>query len=415
MELAGYTIDKPLGSGGMATVFLGTQESFGRKVAIKILDSDKAEDEEQASRFIREAKLVAALAHPHIIPVYDVGQNHGQIYMSMEYLSGGDLAQWIKCGLVPEEILKIVAEISQALQFSHDKGVVHRDIKPDNIMFREDNSAVLTDFGIARAQTDNSHLTQENTVLGTPKYMSPEQLMGKRVDGRCDLYALGVVFFEMLTRRAPFEADDYSELSMKHLHEPVPQLPKTLQQYQPLLEKLMAKKADDRFQNGRAVYKAIEQLREQLKQPAPIKAAVATATVSAPKAASSPPLKPASAQVKRVETKGTGFHFNELSSGFGPFKKYTLQCDIVTPDAHTFGIQFSAVSTELLQWHDKRGGKASAITFHVTVNKMAFDKIKKSIDYICHTDGPYEFMQKLKVDVSLCDQFGELVEEYRVK
>jgi serine/threonine protein kinase len=420
MELWGYTIHKPLGAGGMATVFLGTQESFGRKVAIKVLDPDNSHDEEQASRFIREAKMVAGLAHPNIIPVYDVGQNNGNIYMSMEYLSGGDLNQWIKCGLLPEDALKIIGEIAQALQFSHDKGIIHRDIKPDNIMFRENNSAVLTDFGIARAQAENRHLTQQNTVLGTPRYMSPEQLTGERIDGRCDLYALGVVFYEMLMRRVPFDAEDYTALSMKHLNEAVPQLPKSLQRFQPLLEKMMAKKPQDRFQNGREVFKATEILRDQLKQPVLPKSIPSAAeddiTEKSAKISRAKKAKTEAPIALELEgAKSSGFQVEEQSSGIGPFKKYTLECEMITSDAHTFSIQFSAISTQILQWHDKRKGKASGLRFNVTVSPIAFDKVRQTIKTLCHTDGPYNFMSKLKVDVSLHNQFGKNVQEYRVE
>lgn len=420
MELSGYTIHKPLGAGGMATVFSGTQESFGRKVAIKVLDSHNSQDEELTSRFIREAKMVAGLAHPNIIPVYDVGQNNGNIYMSMEYLSGGDLDQWIKCGLLPEDALKIVGEIAQALQFSHDKGIIHRDIKPGNIMFRENNSAVLTDFGIARAKTEQRNLTQQNTVLGTPRYMSPEQLTGETIDGRSDLYALGVVFYEMLMRRVPFDADSYNALSMKHLNADIPQLPKSLQLFQPLLEKLMAKKPEDRFQNGREVFKICEKLRQQLKQPAAVKPAptvnknakpLQTEKVARPKAAKTeaPPA------LTLEGAKANGFDIHETRSGIGPFKKYTLECEMITSDAHTFAIQFSAISTQLLQWHDKRQGKACGIIFNVSVSPMAFDKVRQSINTLCHSAGPYLFINKLKVDVYLRDQFGRLVQEYRVE
>lgn len=421
MELAGYQIHKSIGEGGMAEVYLGTQQSFGRKVAIKVLDDEKAGDADYARRFIREAKLVAGLAHPHIIPVYDVGQNNGHIYMSMEYLSGGDLAQWIQRGLLPEEALIILEQIALALQFSHDKSIIHRDVKPENIMFREDNSAVLMDFGIARSQQDKSQLTQENTVVGTPKYMSPEQLMGLRVDGRCDLYALGAVFFEMLTRHAPFDADDFCDLSMKHLNEPVPQLPPLLQVYQPLLEKMMAKKVEQRFQSGRELAKAVVTLRKQLVnealKPKPAKTAKKIKPET-PAGKSEPQLEPLcnkpANRAKLVDTKGTGFHFNETSSGIGPFKKFALVCDIVTPDAHTFSIQFSAITTRLLEWHDQRKGKSKGVIFNVTVDKVAFDKVKQTIAYVCQNEGPYDFMNKLKVDVTLSDQFGELIEEYRV-
>lgn len=421
MELSGYQIHKPLGCGGMATVYLATQDSFGRKVAIKVLDSKNLDDGEFVSRFIREAKLIASLAHPHILPVYDVGQNNGHIYMSMEYLSGGNLSQWIKRGLLPEEALSIVSDMAQALQFSHDQGVIHRDIKPDNIMFRENNSAVLTDFGIARRQDDKNHLTQKNTVLGTPKYMSPEQLMGLRVDGRSDLYALGVVFYESLMRRPPFEAEDYSALSMKHLNEPVPRLPKSLQIYQPILDKLMAKKSEHRFQNGREVGKAIANLRDAMRAPASAPDLTIVESSSSPTPKSSAVVRgkkfvepKKSTRAGDIGVRTSGFRFVDTHTGFGPFKKYTLECDVVTTDAHTFGIQFSAVSTEILRWHDTHKRKACAVEFVISSNKVAFDKIKQIIACLCADSDHYGFMQKLKVTVCLSDQFGVLAEEYQL-
>lgn len=172
MEIPGYQILKELGRGGMATVYLALQTSFERKVAVKVLDAKAAADKDFAGRFIREAKIVAQLSHPHIVSVYDVGQQNGLYFMSMDYLAGGALPERIKRGLEKTEVIRILCQIASALSCLHEHGYIHRDIKPDNIMFRADGSAVLTDFGVARSQNAKEGLTQVGTIIGTPVYMS---------------------------------------------------------------------------------------------------------------------------------------------------------------------------------------------------------------------------------------------------
>lgn len=226
-EIPGYKIKRKLGSGGMADVYLATQLSFDRDVAIKVLLPETAGNKEFTARFVREAKIVASLSHPHIIPVYQVGKAGGTYYMSMDYLPGGELGQWIKSGIPEEEILHIVRQVSDALGYAHQKGYMHRDIKPANIMFREDNSAVLTDFGIARLQNASDQLTQAGTIIGTPTYMSPEAIRGREPDGRTDIYALGIVFYEMLMKVPPYRAPEFTAVAFKHVQEPVPTLPRS--------------------------------------------------------------------------------------------------------------------------------------------------------------------------------------------
>ena len=269
-KIPGYTILSQLGEGGMATVYLAIQESFGRKVALKAMMPKAQEDSTYGERFIREAKIVARLSHPNIVPVYDVGVAGDYHYISMEYLNGGDLTRRIRGKLKLSEVIKITKEVALALEYAHKKGYVHRDVKPDNIMFREDGAAVLTDFGIARPAAPDTNMTQVGKVIGTPKYMSPEQTKGEEIDNTCDLYALGIMFYEMLTGNVPFDGKDPFEIGIKHLKDPIPRLPKELTIFQPLLDGLLTKNKFKRTQSGRDVVEALDQIMQSAgkRQPA---------------------------------------------------------------------------------------------------------------------------------------------------
>ncbi len=258
-HLPGYQLIRELGTGGQARVYLAEQQSIQRPVAIKTLLPEVAKDRHFADQFLQEAKLVSRLSHPHIIPIYDFGQQDGIYYMVMEYLPGGGLKQWIQSGMRPEEALQVLSQVATALDYAHAHGVVHRDIKPDNLMFREDNSVVLMDFGIAQRRRGQNGQTG-GEILGTPAYMSPEQLLGGEVDGRSDLYSLGILFFEMLTQQLPYQAEDPKSLAMKHAKEPIPKLPVQFLRYQPLFEKMVAKDPEDRFQTGREIAKLAQDI-----------------------------------------------------------------------------------------------------------------------------------------------------------
>lgn len=259
--LEGYGDIRQVGAGGMAIVYAATQLSFKRQVAIKVLMPAFTSDKEFAERFMREAQIVASLSHPHIIPVYDFGQRNDSFYMVMEFLKGGDLSKRIQAGLSEDQILQITSDIADALHFAHEKGFIHRDVKPDNVMFREDGSAVLTDFGIARKQNANTQMTRAGQTVGTPRYMSPEQLQGRAVDGRTDIYALGIMFYEMLMKSTPYEDEDFMALAMKHMQAPIPKLPEKYARFQKLFERMVAKDAQKRFQNGREIVDIIQQIR----------------------------------------------------------------------------------------------------------------------------------------------------------
>ncbi|MEN0037090.1 MAG: bifunctional serine/threonine-protein kinase/formylglycine-generating enzyme family protein [Cellvibrio sp.] len=260
MQIPGYTIIKKINSGGMATVYLATQHSVGRTVALKVMKPALDKDPEFHQRFQREANIVGQLSHPNIIPIYDIGRHEELNYISMEFLPKGSLEEKIRKGINIESALKVTLGIAAALEWAHSKGYVHRDIKPENILFREDDSPVLTDFGIARTIKSKVNMTQVGTIVGTPNYMSPEQAKGEQSDGRADLYSLGVVLFEMLTGQKPFHADSSLALGIKHIHEQAPKLPSNLFFLQPVLDKLLAKKPEQRFQSAKELITELQLL-----------------------------------------------------------------------------------------------------------------------------------------------------------
>lgn len=257
--IPGYELLDNLGQGGMANVYLAIQQCFGRKVALKILPSS-SDDEQFRERFLREARIVAQLAHSHIIAVHDVGEITGFYYIAMDYLPGHSLKDLIRDGLSVKTAISIVKQIAEALDFAHKKGFVHRDVKPDNVLFREDGSAVLTDFGIASDTSGNMNLTQPGLIVGTPNYMSPEQGRGKPADSRSDIYSLGVMFYEMLTHRIPYHATDPLAVALKHINDPLPLLPEELDILQPIMDRLLAKSPDERYQSGRDFILDLEEL-----------------------------------------------------------------------------------------------------------------------------------------------------------
>ncbi len=260
LALPGYAILRTLGKGGMATVYLAMQEKFEREVALKVMAPALSADAGFRERFLREAKIVARISHPNIVAVYDVNEVDGVHYIAMEYHEGGDLKARLREGVGLREALAITKDVARALAYAHSKGYVHRDIKPDNILFRVDGSAVLTDFGIAKATEGDANLTQMGMVAGTPKYMSPEQARGQALEGAADLYSLGVVLHEMLTGRLPYEASDPIALGILHMNSPVPRLEGRLAHFQPLLDRLLAKQPAQRPQSGTELIREIEAL-----------------------------------------------------------------------------------------------------------------------------------------------------------
>ena len=262
IQIAGYEMKREIGSGGMARVFLATQISLGREVAIKVLRKDLAVSggEDFQRRFLHEGQMLAKLVHPNIVAIYDINQTEEVSYMAMEYLKGGTLSEQIKEGLSVAEVIRITTQVAHALALAHENHIVHRDLKPSNIMFRDDITPVLTDFGIAR-KTDTEHrLTKTGMVVGTPYYMSPEQITGKDIDGRSDVYSLGIMFYELLAGELPFRAEEPLALAMQHVQEPPPQLPDNVSELQPIMDALLAKNADDRFDSMLDFCQSIKEL-----------------------------------------------------------------------------------------------------------------------------------------------------------
>jgi len=261
LEIPGYQILKKINQGGMSTVYLATQRSMGRQVALKVMSPVLNADPIFSERFQREANIVGQLSHPNIVAIHDIGRYRSLNYIAMDYLPGGSVADALTKGAIePLEALHITRQIAMALDHASNKGYVHRDLKPENILFREDGSAVLTDFGVARAVARTTRMTNTGMVVGTPHYMSPEQARGAAVDGRADLYSLGVVFYEMLTSAVPFQAEEAVAIAIKHLTDPIPRLPARHSLYQGLIDRFLAKDPDQRFQRGLDVVDAIDQL-----------------------------------------------------------------------------------------------------------------------------------------------------------
>ena len=259
MHIPGYKIEREIGHGGMATVYLAVQESLGRPVALKVLSAALAADRAFSERFIREARTIARLSHPNIVAVHDVGVSGHEHYLALEYIAGGDLKVRIRKGAIdPRTALAIVGEIAGALGYAHGKGFVHRDVKPENILFREGGMAVLTDFGIARAASGGTRMTGLGMSIGTPHYMSPEQARGVTVDGRSDLYALGIVLYEMLAGVVPYDAEETLAIGIKHVTDPVPVLPNALSGYQSLISRMLAKDPNDRYRTAEELVQAID-------------------------------------------------------------------------------------------------------------------------------------------------------------
>ncbi len=264
MEIQGYDVKRTIGRGGMATVYLAIQQSLEREVVLKTLNTTHDETGDFFERFLKEGRIIASLRHPNIVTIFDIGSADDLLYISMEYVDGGDLRAKIENRLAPVRGLDLLDKIGQALDYAHKKGIVHRDVKPANILFRSDGTPLLGDFGIAKDFTVDKELTSTGTILGSPFYMSPEQAEGLPVDGRTDIYSLGVIFYEMLTGEKPYEGDSAIKVIMKHIQSPVPQLPPELDQFQPLLNRLMAKNRDQRIPDAGQLVSEVAELREEV-------------------------------------------------------------------------------------------------------------------------------------------------------
>lgn len=386
-EIPGYRLKKLLGRGGMATVFLAEPQAGGPRVAIKVMRAPPGADHEWSIRFQREAALLQRLDHPNIIKVIASGEVAGNHYMVMEYLDHGDLTTWIRQGLQPEDALRLLRPLAMALDHAHKLGYVHRDVKPDNVLFRADGKPVLTDFGVARSRAADKRLTQMGMVVGTPAYMSPEQHTGADVDGRSDLYALGIIFHEMLTRTVPYDGPDAMSIGIRHLQDPLPQLPQRYARYQRFLDALLAKKPEERIARGESVARAIDLL---LDNPAPAaKLAIA-----------------AKAALQR------GIEVKESETKTGLFSKACdIAIDIGAEDYETLQKHWSTATTTLREWHAETGKKARRITLQFFVHPWILARARDFARKLAASED-YRFLADLKATVRVHDLDGVLEGEF---
>src|SRR5438445_2298219 len=247
-----YRLEARIGAGGMSTVYRALDETLQRQVAIKLMNREVASDSDQLERFRREARAVAQLSHPHIVGVIDAGEDENRPYIVFEYVEGETLKDRIRrLGRLPvAEAVAYAIEIARALGAAHARHIVHRDVKPQNVLIDEEGSAKVTDFGIART-LDEEGLTADGRVLGTTDYVSPEQALGQAVTGQSDLYSLGIVLFEMLTGDVPFKGDNQVAVAMKHVREQLPDVqvrrPEVSSALAAVLERATAKNLHHRY------------------------------------------------------------------------------------------------------------------------------------------------------------------------
>lgn len=250
-KIGRYIVKSELGRGGMATVYRAVDPSVDREVAIKVLPREMLHDPQFRSRFEREIKMVAALEHPSIVPIYDVGDEDGQPYFVMRYMTGGSLSDSIEKGKFSvQDTARIIEKVAKGLAYSHRKGIIHRDLKPDNILFDDNGDPFISDFGVAKLIESSGGLTGSG-VIGTPAYMSPEQAQGNEIDSRSDVYGLGVIIYQMLSGQQPYSADTPMGVVVKHITEPVPEIlnlmPSLPHEVDDLIKTAMAKDKNNRY------------------------------------------------------------------------------------------------------------------------------------------------------------------------
>jgi len=272
-SLGRYHVVEQLGEGGMATVFKAFDSSLERYVAIKVIRTEKGMDEEFLKRFQREAKALAQLDHPYILKVLDYGEQDGIPYLVMPFVTGGTLKQRLGHPMPYQEAARLLAPIARALEYAHQQHIIHRDVKPANILITQPGAPILSDFGIAKILDtgDSTQLTGTGVGIGTPDYMAPEQWLGT-TDARTDIYALGVVFYEMVTGRRPYVADTPAAVLLKHMQEPLPRprnfIPSLPDRIEQVIFKAMAKAPEDRYQDMGAFATALEQVASMPSEPA---------------------------------------------------------------------------------------------------------------------------------------------------
>jgi len=264
-QIGRYEIKAELGRGGMATVYRAYDPSFEREVAVKVLPREFLHDPQFHDRFKREIKTIAALEHPAIVPVYDVGEEDGVPYFVMRYMTGGSLSDWINKGKFSmQDAARIIERLASALAYAHRKGIIHRDLKPDNILFDSNGDPFISDFGVAKFSAAAATNLTGSGVIGTPAYMSPEQAQGEKIDNRSDIYGLGVIIFQMLSGKQPYNADTPMGVVVKHLTAPVPEIlkvsPDLPLETDAIIKTAMAKDRNERYPTATHLSRALNQV-----------------------------------------------------------------------------------------------------------------------------------------------------------
>jgi DNA-binding NarL/FixJ family response regulator/predicted Ser/Thr protein kinase len=260
----GYQILSRIGESEKARVYLAASDALGREIALKV---STVEADEAGGRHLlaREYEAVSGIRHPAVVELHDYGVHAGREYLAMEYFPRGDLKARMQIGITEREALRYVEHIAHALRVVHHAGILHRDLKPPNVMLRENDDVALIDFGLARNLEGGLNSTRTGVLRGSPYYMSPEQALGEELDERTDLYSLGIIFYEMLTGRKPFAGSSAIEVLQQHVNAPVPKLPERHSHHQPLIDRLLAKSRDQRFASAEEVIDAVGAAREARK------------------------------------------------------------------------------------------------------------------------------------------------------
>ncbi len=249
----GYAFKRLIGQGAMSRVYLAERMSDNLTVVLKIMDGNLSAEDESVKRFIQEASLAQEINSPYVVKIYEQGFTNKYGFMAMEFFSRGDLKQRIENGISPNNAFRYCLAIASGLEKIHEVGIIHRDLKPANIMFRGDDQLAIADFGISKRVDQTTQLTQAGMVMGTPYYMSPEQLRAEPLDQRADLYSLGIMMFELLTGRKPFDADSIPGIALKHLQTEAEPLPHKFNKLEPIFRKLIAKDRNERYSNATEV------------------------------------------------------------------------------------------------------------------------------------------------------------------
>jgi eukaryotic-like serine/threonine-protein kinase len=266
-HIAGYELVRKLGEGGTAQVYLAMRHSPNNSpeedsllppVVLKVMDKAICKDPHFLERFMQEFSVLQKIKSEYVTRIFDFGYDNGHAYLALEFFGAGDLKMRIKEGVFPPvQALKVLGQLARALGAIHDAGVVHRDLKPQNVMFRDAHHLAIVDFGAAKNLEAEERLTQIGHIVGTPMYMSPEQVMNKKISGQSDLYSLGVIFHQLLTGRPLYQANNAAQMMDMHISSPIPSLPENLNGFQPILDRLVAKLPQDRFENAHEVYRHI--------------------------------------------------------------------------------------------------------------------------------------------------------------